>query len=651
MNEPVARQHRDSQTPPAPPPQIPQKPKAVVRHYRSIDSAPPAYAVKRPPSAVNGALLIFVALSSLTLLLGTVQARAWGDHARDLVFATADGQAAAIPVRAFLLVMVTSVAWSLDTNFWRRLAVHLELTGVLILVCAVVDFSAYLGYHVGLFYPQIVGQQLASSLAAMVLLPFTVMRHARLPRPARLRPAGRMRWHAWVRLAVPLAVAFVAAAWIEDRMPVPVAWMREWALMGGVGPGIFLVQQLFGILAAGIGLVMIRRSRRARFAPPLAVIIPAHNEAHDITATIEAVDRAAARYAETVHIYVIDNASTDDTADVAQTAIAACAHSTGEVHECAVPGKAVALNYGLSVIREEFVVRIDADTVIGENCLDVTLRHFTDAKVAAVGGMPRPERIRTFFDRVRLVEVLVKHGFFQVAMMGYDGIIGEPGMFVVYRRRVVEEVGGIVQGMNGEDTDICMRMSSQGYLSLVDPTAVYFSETPQSWAHLREQRTRWFRSIYHIAAHNRHAILSRSSMAGAVMLPFQLANAARRAMMLPLLLFGLLIFGLFRESFPGLHPERLLAVFLGLPLLVALGVCLVRQPRAVLYLPEYLVFRIVRSYFTLAAVLSLVFPPLHPRQALRERRRTRRRPRHRRNRATPADRSSSAASPDIAATS
>ncbi|PQP54914.1 glycosyltransferase family 2 protein, partial [Mycolicibacterium austroafricanum] len=85
---------------------------------------------------------------------------------------------------------------------------------------------------------------------------------------------------------------------------------------------------------------------------------------------------------------------------------------------CAQPGKAVALNYAISIIREEFVVRIDADTVIGENCLDVTLRHVANPKVGAVGGMPRPPRVRTFFDRARMVEVLLKHGFFQVSMMG-----------------------------------------------------------------------------------------------------------------------------------------------------------------------------------------------------------------------------------------
>lgn len=389
MNKPAAAQQSSQQANRAP--------QALRRHYRSIDSAPPAYSVNRPVSATNGALMYFVALSIVALTILTALANLDGaGPARDLVFASPGGQAAAVPVRTFLMLIVTAVAVSLATNWWRRLAVGGELVGVLLLVCLIVDLTAYGADRIGLFSAPVVGQQLASTLAALLVFPFVIMRHAHLPAPVRLRPTGRVRWHAWLRLSAPLMLAFAAAAWIEERAPLAVGWMRDWALLGGVGPGVFLVQQVFSILTACIGLLLIRRSRRARFAPPLAVMIPAHNEAHDITATIAALDRGAAQYAERVHIYVVDNVSTDATSAVAQAAISACVNCSGEVLECAVPGKAVALNYALSVIREDFVVRIDADTLIGENCLDVTLRHFANPRVAAVGGMPRPSRSRSF---------------------------------------------------------------------------------------------------------------------------------------------------------------------------------------------------------------------------------------------------------------
>lgn len=283
--------------------------------------------------------------------------------------------------------------------------------------------------------------------------------------------------------------------------------LRHVALMGGIGPGVFLVQQLFAFMTAGIGIVIVRRSRRHDYAPPVAILVPAHNEAHLIAATIAA-----------------------------------------------------------------------------------------------------------FFDHARLVEVLVRHGFFQLSLLGYDGILGIPGMFLAYRKAALDRAGAIVQGMNGVDTDICLRMSAAGYRSLAEPAAIYHSETPRTWAHMREQRTRWFRSIYHLAGHNRHTIFGRQTMAGAIVLPLQLVNAARRTMLAPMLIYATLVLVVFPSLLPGLRWQPIVATVVGLPALMTVMICLLhRRWRAVLYVPHYLVFRIVRSYFTIAAVLSLVYPPIEPR--------------------------------------
>ena len=595
------------------------EPEAVAQHYRSVDSAPARYAVDRP-HAGNGFLAIFLALSLVELLAVTAAVNTgYLEGGRDLVVAAAANQRAAVPVRVFVLGFFIAIGLSIASNGWRRAALVAELVLGFAAVSALVDVAAAASYALGL-PTKVVGQQIVSCLLSLAVFPFVIMRNAHLPQPIALAMSGRIRVRAWLTLVIPLVIAFVIAAAVEQRRAELIAWMRDVALLGGVGPGLFLVQQVFALITGGIGLMMVGRSRRATFAPRLGVVVPAHNEAHDIGDTIAALDQAAAAYGGQVRLYVVDNLSTDQTIEVATAAIAACRALTGEVLRCDEPGKALALNYGLARIREPFVVRIDADTLVGENCLDLALRHFADAAVGAVSGLPLPVGHRGFIERSRLVEVLVRHGFFQISLMGYDGILGEPGMFVVYRRSALDAVGPIVQGMNGEDTDICIRMGVVGYRCVTDPKAVYRSETPRSWAHLREQRVRWFRSIYHLAAHNRRAIFSRYSMGGAIVLPFQLVSAARRAMLLPVLIFALLVFTLFDSTFPGLHWQPVLATVLGMPLLVAMMVCLLnRRPRALLYVPGYLVFRLVRSYFTIAAVLSLVFPPLHPSELVRSR--------------------------------
>lgn len=225
-----------------------------------------------------------------------------------------------------------------------------------------------------------------------------------------------------------------------------------------------------------------------------------------------------------------------------------------------------------------------------------------------------PAQEKSWIDKCRLIEVYMRHGFFQVSLDGYQGVMGIPGMFAVYRRSLLLKIGGMVQGMNGEDTDICMRLTAAGYRSVADPKAVYYSETPASYAHLREQRTRWFRSIYHLSARNRAMLLDRRTMVGTFVLPFNLVNAARRAMLAPLIIFATIAGVAFGSTFSSLQWQPVVATLLGMSMIMTIVVCLTWRPSAVKYIPMYLCFRLLRSYFTLASTLSLIYPPLHPRR-------------------------------------
>ncbi|MED5811061.1 glycosyltransferase [Mycolicibacterium sp. 050232] len=587
---------------------------AITDHFRSVDSAPVGYSVNRSASATNGFLLMFTALSVITLcaMMFLIYTGYVTDR-RDLLFLTQHQGQVAVPTRVFIILFFLTYAWYAYANGWRRLSIAASLVGKFVVVCTLVDVFTWLTGITGLLDITPFGQQVGSALLALCIFPHTIMRQARLPDPVVGPRDPRTPVGPYLRFFIPLALALVLAVVAEQALLGVVLDLRRWALLGGVGPGVFLTQQIFAIITATIGWIVIWRSRRATFAPRLAVLVPAHNEAHGIAQTIRSVDSAAASYDGHVHLYVVDNNSSDTTYEAAEHALAQCERITGVVLECRQPGKAIALNYGLSHIAEDFVCRIDADTIIGPGCLDISMRHFANDRVGSVGGMPLPTEERTLIDKVRLVEVLLRHGFFQISQVGYRGVLGVPGMFAIYRRAVLLQVGGIVQGMNGEDTDICLRMDAAGYHTLAEPKAIYYSETPASYAHLREQRTRWFRSIYHITAHNRGAVFDRRSITGTVVLPFMLANAARRGMLASILIFALFVDFVFRAAFGGLRWEPVLASVLGMPMIMAIAVCLLwRRPDALLYLPAYLCFRVLRSYFTLSAALSLVYPPLDP---------------------------------------
>ncbi|MGC4961227.1 glycosyltransferase [Gordonia sp. DT101] len=604
----------------------PHAEEAMTDHFRSVDSAPADYAVDRPASGVNGFLVTFIALTILVMCARTLMIHTgYYDAPRDLALFTEGRGEVVFPLRMFIVLFFLTYALFAYSNIWRRAFLVGALLGKFLLFCIAVDTIFGVLRDAGIVSISVFGGQMISGLAALAIFPHTILRQAQLPTQGPMSREPRLPPKAFFAWFLSLALAMVGAAIAIHVLFNIVDTLKNWAILGGIGAGVFLMQQILAVATALLGIRAIKKSRSHDFAPATAILVPAHNEAHSIGATIESVDRAAETYPGKIHLYVINNASSDATREVAEETIGACEFITGEVIDCPTPGKAIALNMGVDLIREEFIVRIDADTVIGPGCLETAMRHFANPDVGCVGGIPMPLEEKTWIDKSRLVEVYMRHGFFQVSLDGYQGVMGIPGMFAVYRREQLIEVGGMVQGMNGEDTDICMRLTAAGYHSIADPKAVYYSETPASYAHLWEQRTRWFRSIYHLTARNRAMLFDGHTMVGTFVLPFNLVNAARRAMLAPLLIFASIAFIGFHATFTSMRWQPVVATLLGMSMVMTVAVCAIWRPASIRHIPLYLGFRVLRSYFTLASALSLIYPPMQPRMPrLRSRRRSRR---------------------------
>jgi cellulose synthase/poly-beta-1,6-N-acetylglucosamine synthase-like glycosyltransferase len=585
---------------------------AISEHFRSIDSAPKGYASNRPASIANGFYITFTTISLILLSSLVVISHQWAALPHyDLIFVSAADTVARVPIRLFFVIFFLTYSLYAYTNWPKRAYLAVSLVGKFILISLLIDLLAIFLAQQGWYSPPMFFQQALSGIGAMVVFPHTVLRQAQLP-PTNIAAVKSTLPIADYLMLITVTLACIALALaLEYRYFHEIHWMRSMALLGGIGPGVFLVQQLFSITFASMGALRYKTGRKAHFAPPLAILVPAHNEAHSIAHTIHAVDAAAKTYEGQIRIYIVDNCSRDETSAVSQKAIDECQHIKGVVLYCGEPGKAIALNFGMDQIAEEFIVRIDADTVIGPNCLAIAMKHFADPEVGTVGGVPLPMEKTGLIPKARLVEVLLRHGFFQVALGGFNGILGVPGMFAVYRHSAVREIGGTTEGMNGEDTDIVLRMNAAGYKVVSDPTAIFYSETPASIAHLREQRLRWFRSIYHISAHNRHLLFHPRLITGSVVLPFMLMSAARRAMLAPLIIYCLLVWALFQDTYVHLYVQAALAMIFGMPMLMAVFVCLLwRRFDALLNIPLYLAFRVLRSYYTLASALTLIYPPI-----------------------------------------
>ncbi len=117
-------------------------------------------------------------------------------------------------------------------------------------------------------------------------------------------------------------------------------------------------------------------------SPDVSVIVPARNEANQIADTVAALLRALRRTGHPGELLVVDDASTDATADLAQAAGA-------QVHRresrC---GPLAAWNAGLQVTTAPLVIFCDADVLPEEDALAHLIAPLSDPAVGAVASQP-----------------------------------------------------------------------------------------------------------------------------------------------------------------------------------------------------------------------------------------------------------------------
>ncbi|MBT9384983.1 glycosyltransferase [Pseudooceanicola sp. CBS1P-1] len=581
--------------------------------FDSVDSNPRRFAVAVPQWKAPATLVSFVLIAWGLLWLRGLPGmdRVFTGH--DFLLTDYAGSHS-IAVRIFVLAFFLAFSLFATASFLGRLMFLVDLLVTYALLCAVLDLAnGVIATFGGIRYPMAL-TEIASGIFGFALFAFKLLERGQMPsriqmvyRPGRTGPA-------LVRLIVTLALAAAGACWVAALDLPLVHWLRAVSLLGGIGPGVFLFLPLFFVQIYLLGRWddwrVQRRRIRDPFTPPLSIIVPAYNEEYIIARTIEAIDVAASNYAGPVHVLILDNNSSDRTGQIARDALAACRAATGEVLHIPTPGKSHALNAGLAAVQTEFLIRVDADTQLGRDNLARAMQYFRDPGVGCVGGMPMPPGGGPF-DSARLLEVMVKHGFYSVGFTAINCVVGIPGMFVCYRTAHPRELGGFVEGMNGEDTDISLRIGEMGYLSVVDPNIRYISEVPTTYRHMREQRIRWFRSVYHISARCRDLIYSPwPTLRGKLLLPFMLVNSGRRTMLLPLFLFGLIEhFGQFNPVRPVLW-SAILALLIGAPALMAIfAACANGRPGAIRAMGPYLLFRFLRAYFTLESMLSIRITP------------------------------------------
>jgi len=299
------------------------------------------------------------------------------------------------------------------------------------------------------------------------------------------------------------------------------------------------------------------------FEPQISILVPAYNEEATIAAALRSLLQLS--YSE-YEIIAVNDGSTDGTLDVLINQFRlipfpeAFDHrlETKPIRACYVSadypnlrvidkvngGKADSLNVGINVSRYPLFCCIDADSILERDSLRRVVQPFLDdATTIASGGTIRiangcvvkdgfltavglPANILALF---QLVEYLRAFLFGRVGWSPMNAVLIISGAFGVFHKDTVAAVGGYRCDTIGEDMELVvrmhrtMRLQGKPYRITFIPDPVCYTEAPEDWKTLKNQRVRWQRGLCESLFKNIELLChSKSGTVGWLAFPFML---------------------------------------------------------------------------------------------------------------------------------
>jgi cellulose synthase/poly-beta-1,6-N-acetylglucosamine synthase-like glycosyltransferase len=244
--------------------------------------------------------------------------------------------------------------------------------------------------------------------------------------------------------------------------------------------------------------------------PFVSIAIPAYNEEKNIRETIESVLKLDYPR-EKMEILVVDDGSRDKTSEIVRRIIkenperniSLCVKENG--------GKASALNKALSILKGEFFVSFDADSIIDSDALQKILPEFekdNEKKVAAVLPFMKVYKPETVYQKMQWFEYMINF-FYKKLMSDINCVNVTPGPFSVYRKEIIERIGGFDEKNLTEDLEIALKIQKNHYKIIQLLTTDVYTKSPRNLRELYKQRNRWYKGTILNAFKYRSMFLNR----------------------------------------------------------------------------------------------------------------------------------------------
>jgi len=305
----------------------------------------------------------------------------------------------------------------------------------------------------------------------------------------------------------------------------------------------------------------------SEYVMPVSVVVPVHNEETVIVAVVRSLLRLEYPQHEVV---VVNDGSSDGTLALLQREFALERRATfarqrysrgtdpvtyrsrtdprlvvvdGRVNR---GSKALALNLGLDFCRYPYVCCVDGDTIYEPRALLSSMRLVLRDPAHVVGLTSQivvathPElpyrhtpglAASTLLHNFQHLEYLRSFLSARLAWSRLNSIVCTSGAFMLYRRDVLEAVGGYSPDFSCEDIELTFRVHEHflrrgvPYRILAMPEPVARTEGPDRIRTLTSQRARWQRVMLETAWHYRHmAFNPRYGRFGMISFPFMILS-------------------------------------------------------------------------------------------------------------------------------
>ncbi len=206
----------------------------------------------------------------------------------------------------------------------------------------------------------------------------------------------------------------------------------------------------------------------------VTVIVPTYNEASFIERKLDNIYHQSYPR-DLVEVIVVDGASSDGTADLAER----WARSHGDlrvrvVREPVRGGKAPALNKALKEASGDVIVISDADALWDRDSLAEAIKILSDPSVGAVSCVKTPinggsveNTYRGYYNEIRVGESI------------YSSTPIFHGELAAFKREALELVGGFPEDLGADDSHTATLIALKGYRAVITPSVKCYEAVPR----------------------------------------------------------------------------------------------------------------------------------------------------------------------------